>query len=180
MNERTFHGGVERLRVPKRLALLEVERVVDLVLDGVDAKNVLDVGTGSGIFAEAFARHGLAVAGIDANPEMVAAAQQHVPVGDMHQASAEALPFSEASFDIAFFGLVLHEADDALKALREARRVAHKRVAVLEWPYRAEEFGPPLAHRFKHEQVTALAQEAGLPRSEVLPLTQLILYRFDL
>ncbi|HTZ51502.1 MAG TPA: hypothetical protein VMF68_07580, partial [Spirochaetia bacterium] len=50
-----FHGGVERLRAPERLALMEVPRVVALSLDGGGFASVLDVGTGAGVFAEAFA-----------------------------------------------------------------------------------------------------------------------------
>ncbi len=155
MNERTFHGDIERLRDPKRLALLEADCVVALTLDGIEAKNVLDVGVGSGIFAHAFAARGLAVAGIDTNPEMIPIARKYVPGGDLRQASAEALPYPEHSFDLVFLGFVLHETDDAVKTLSEARRVARKRVAILEWPYLEEEGGPPLAHRLKSEQVTA-------------------------
>ena len=66
MHEKRFDGGIERLRAPERVARLEVERVVDLCLEGVEIKNVLDVGTGSGLFAGAFFERGLEVAGIDA------------------------------------------------------------------------------------------------------------------
>ena len=54
MHERRFTGDVERLRAPERIARLEVDRVVNLCLEGTRVDNVLDVGTGSGIFAEAF------------------------------------------------------------------------------------------------------------------------------
>ena len=179
MNERTFHGGIERLRDPGRVALLEVERVVDLSLEGIEAKNALDVGTGSGIFAEAFAAHGLSVAGIDTNPEMVTVAGEHVPSGDFREAPAEAIPYPDGSFDLVFLGHILHEADDTVKALREARRVAQERVVVLEWPYYDEEKGPPLAHRLMPEQVTALAQEAGFDKIETVPLTHMVLFRLS-
>ncbi len=179
MNERIFHGGVARLRDPQRVALLEVERAVELSLDGVQAAKVLDVGTGSGIFAEAFAGRGLSVAGIDSNPEMVEAARQYVPSGDFRQATAEAIPHPNSAFDLVFFGLVLHETNDAVQALREARRVARRRVAILEWPFRDEPVGPPLAHRFKPEQVLELAAKAGFKRSEMLTLAHLVLFRFE-
>jgi ubiquinone/menaquinone biosynthesis C-methylase UbiE len=180
MNERTFHGEIERLRDPKRVALLEVERVVALTLEGIEAKNVLDVGIGSGIFAQAFQAHGLAVAGVDTNPEMVIAASEYVPGGEVRLAAAESIPYSDRSFDLVFLGHVLHEADDPVKALSEARRVAQKRVAVLEWPYREEAVGPPLAHRLKPAHVMALAQESGFAGCETMLLEHMVLFRLAL
>ena len=83
MHEPHIHGHrfdqVERLRAPERLERLEVARVVDLVLDSVHLQTGMDVGTGSGIFAEEFARRGLAVTGIDANAAMLHSARQYVP-----------------------------------------------------------------------------------------------------
>ncbi len=176
MNDRVFSGNADRLRAPQRMELLEVDRVTDLCLAGLDARNALDIGTGSGIFAESFAGRGLGVAGIDRNPEMVASAHQHVPNGDFREAVAEAIPFPDGSFDLVFLGHVLHETDDAVTALKQARRVAIKRVAVLEWPYVEEEKGPPLAHRLKPETVIELASQAGFKQLERIPLTHMDLY----
>ncbi len=164
------------MRAPERVALLEVDRVTDLCLAGLDAHNSLDVGTGSGIFAESFSKRGLAVAGIDRNPEMVTAARQYVPNGDFREGVAEGIPFPDTSFDLVFMGLVLHETDDALGALKEAHRVASKRVAVLEWPYIEGEKGPPLAHRLKPETITEMAQQAQFEQVERVPLQNLVLY----
>lgn len=97
MHEKRFDGSIERLRSPERVARLEVERVVSLCLESEELKSVLDVGVGSGLFAEAFAKHGLQVAGVDVNPEMVVAARQFVPQGDFREATAEALPFKMVS-----------------------------------------------------------------------------------
>ena len=97
-------------------------------------RNVLDVGTGTGLFAESFSERGLEVSGLDANPEMLVAAHQFVPKGIFREGTAEALPYPDSSFDLVFLGLVLHESDEPLKTLKEARRVARKRVCILEWP----------------------------------------------
>jgi len=104
MHERRFNGEVERLRAPQRLALLEVDRVVDLCLKSIKAKNVLDVGTGSGIFAEAFSKRGMNVTGIDPNPEMLKAAKEFAPVGTFLQGTVEEIPLDDKSFDIIFLG----------------------------------------------------------------------------
>lgn len=167
---------VERLRQPERLEWLEVERVVNLCLAGLAPPQVLDIGTGSGVFAEAFAGRGLDVAGIDENLLMLEVARQHVPQADFRQASAEKLPFADKTFDLAFLGMVLHEVDDPALTLMEARRVSRGLVAALEWVYRVEEIGPPLAHRLKAETVYKLAENAGFARVETFELKQLVLY----
>lgn len=179
MHERRFQGEVERLRSPRRLALLETERVVDTCLEGIQARSVLDIGTGSGIFAEAFAARGLDVTGIDVNPQMVEVAQSFVPAGHFQVAAAEALPYPENAFDVVFLGHLLHEADDALKTLSEARRVAHLRVVVLEWPYRQEGVGPPFSHRIGPDEMAALTRQAGFLQCEEIMLTHMVLYRLQ-
>ena len=80
MHERRYTAEVDRLRSPQRIELMEVERVADLAIEGIEITNVLDVGTGSGIFAEAFAKRGCSVTGIDPNPAMLQAAQEFVKV----------------------------------------------------------------------------------------------------
>jgi SAM-dependent methyltransferase len=182
MHKPDVHGHrfnkIARLRTPERLERLEVGRVVDLVLDGVHAQTGLDVGTGSGIFDEEFARRGLGVTGIDANAEMLHSARQYVPEGNFLQAIAEDLPFADNAFDVVFLGLVLHETDDLLKTVKEAYRVARVCVAVLEWPYQAEEFGPGLEERLRREDMELLGKQAGMGPIEVLPLQRLALYRW--
>ena len=176
-HERRYQAEIERLRSPERLARLEVGRVVAACLDGANVRSVLDVGTGSGVFAEAFAAHGLEVTGVDVNPAMIAVAQRFVPAGHFQVAPAEALPFPDNSFDLVLLGLVFHEVDDAAQTLAEVKRVGRTRLAILEWAYREEDFGPPLAHRLQPAAIAALAAAAGFQTLETLPLTQLVLYR---
>ncbi len=180
MHEKRFPGSPEMLRSAQRVQLLEVERVLDLCLEVFPARSVLDVGTGTGLFAEAFAARGLEVAGIDANPVMVEAARRFVPQGRFRHAPAEVIPHRDGAFDLVFMGLVLHETDDREQALGEARRVARLGIAALEWPYRVEDYGPPLAHRLKNEDVVAMAREAGFGRVEAISLDRLVLYRLHL
>ena len=56
---------------------------------------------------------------MDVNPEMIIAARQFVPNGDFRKSTAEALPYPDASFDLVFFGLVLHESDEPLKSCKK-------------------------------------------------------------
>ncbi len=180
MHERRYSREIERLRDPERVARLEVPRVVQLALGGLAyPQTVLDVGTGSGLFAEQFATRGMRVDGLDANPEMLAAARGFVPAGTFHEGAAEKLPFPDGSFDLVFMGLLLHETDDALEALREARRVALRRLAVLEWPDEDQPFGPPRAHRLSFEKLEVLARQAGFKVIRPVRLEQLVLYLLE-
>jgi len=178
MHERRFKGEVERLRAPERVGLLEVDRVVDLCLESIQATKVLDVGTGSGIFAEAFSNRVKSVTGIDPNPEMIKAVKVFVPSGTFLNGAVEDIPFEEDSFDIVFLSHVLHESDDIIKALSESRRVAKQRVCILEWPYKQEESGPPLEHRLKTESVLAAAKQVDFSQMETIQLQHMVLFRF--
>jgi ubiquinone/menaquinone biosynthesis C-methylase UbiE len=180
MHEKRFEGDISRLRNPERLARLEVERVVTLCLEEAKIMSVLDVGTGTGVFAEAFATRGLAVTGIDVNPEMLPAARAYVPVGDFREGAAERLPFANANFDLIFMGLLLHESDEQLQVLSEARRVARKRVAILEWAFREEDFGAPLLFRLDPGSLVELAKESGFSQLEEIPLSKLVFYRLTI
>jgi ubiquinone/menaquinone biosynthesis C-methylase UbiE len=179
-HERRFHGTADRLRAADRIARLDVPRVVELSLAGLTATSVLDVGTGTGVFAEAFAAAGLAVTGIDTNADLLAVAREFAPTAQFREAPAEQLPFPDASFDLVFLGHVLHEADDPLATLQEARRVMRQRVAILEWPYRDEPHGPPLAHRLSPATVADLAARAGFQSVEALQLEHMDFYRLTL
>ncbi len=165
MQSDQHHGhrfnDIERLRSPERLARLEVDRVADLALESNGIQTVLDIGTGTGVFAEAFSQRSKQVTGVDINSEMLKVAGHYVSDGIFQPAPAENLPFSDESFDLAFMGLVPHETDDLLKALQEAYRVTRLRLAVLEWPYVKQDFGPGLEERLQPNQVIQMAGQAG-------------------
>jgi ubiquinone/menaquinone biosynthesis C-methylase UbiE len=180
MHERRFNREIERLRDPERIARLEVDRVVNLALENLSGvQSVLDVGTGSGVFAEQFAAKGLQVTGLDVNPDMLPVAQQYVPSGSFQEGIAEKIPFPDASFDLVFMGLLLHETDDILAALKEAHRVALKRLAILEWPYEEQSFGPPLEHRLPYEKISSFARQARFKVMKQIHLENLSLYIAD-
>ena len=176
MHEKRFEGDIDRLRFPERLARLEVERVVGLCLEPGPVENMLDVGTGTGVFAEAFAQRGLPVSGVDVNPEMLSASRRFVPAGDFRLGTAEALPFPDGSFDLVFLGFVLHESDDPLTSLQESLRVARKRVCIQEWPYRAQPFGPPITDRLNPVGLADLFKKAGFQKWTTTDLVHTAFY----
>ena len=65
---------------------------------------VLDVACGTGVVAVTAARQGATVTGLDLTPELLARALENAAIGgltiDWHEGDAEALPFSDASFDV--------------------------------------------------------------------------------
>lgn len=176
-NDRVYSHGPDKLRSPERRDRLEVERVVQLCLQDVYIKTLLDIGTGSALFAEAFHTAGVAVGGVDINQEMIDAAKRHLPEGEFIVAPAEALPFGDMSFDSTFFGVVFHEVSDYAKALREAHRVARCCTFILEWQHKEEEFGPPLEHRLTQESIRDLSLSTGYRSVTATPLGTLVLYK---
>jgi ubiquinone/menaquinone biosynthesis C-methylase UbiE len=179
MHEKRFEGDITRLRLPERMERLEIEKVVDLCLMNGHFQTVLDAGTGTALFAESFYKHGLTVSGMDINPEMLVAARQFVPDGDFREGTIEALPYPDGTFDLVFLGLVLHESDDTLISLQEAARVTKQRVSILEWPYRSQPFGPPLADRLNPEKLAIFFQQAGFRVWAITELSNTILYALE-
>ena len=98
---------------------------------------VLDVATGTGAVARELLRQkGCAVVGVDQSPEMLAVARQHLPATvKLVEASAEHLPFEEASFDALTVTYLLRYVDDPGATLAELARVVRSggTVASLEF-----------------------------------------------
>jgi demethylmenaquinone methyltransferase/2-methoxy-6-polyprenyl-1,4-benzoquinol methylase len=86
---------------------------------------VLDVATGTGAVArELFRQKGCAVVGVDQSPEMLAVAREHLPATvKLVEASAEHLPFEDASFDALTVTYLLRYVDDPGATLAELGRV---------------------------------------------------------
>jgi ubiquinone/menaquinone biosynthesis C-methylase UbiE len=172
-----YDEKITKLRRTARIAQLEVERVVGLCLGTSRITDLLDVGTGSGLFAEAFALRGVKVFGLDPDPDMIRAARCLVPAVSFHVAAAEALPFAERAVDACFMGMVLHETADPDRSLLEARRVARNLVAVLEWPPAMPTDPPPPARRFGYEEIDRMGRRTGFRDISLFPLTDMVLYR---
>ena len=177
MNERVYNQSPDKLRSPDRTNRLQVDVVVQRCLHDVQVKTLLDIGTGSALFAEAFKKAGVSVSGVDINSDMIDEAKRHVPGSEFLVAPAEALPFADGSFDSTFFGVVLHEVSESVKALSEAHRVARCCTFILEWQYKHEEFGPPLEHRLTEKHIRALSLSAGYRSFTATPLGTLVLYK---
>lgn len=120
--------------------------VVDVVAPSSDAR-VLDLATGTGAQAAAFAERCRNVVGVDLNPSMlrVARKKRHAPNLQFVQADASSLTFADASFDVTCISFGLHEMPPVIRTrvLAEARRVTREqgRVAIVDYSLPANAWG---------------------------------------
>jgi SAM-dependent methyltransferase len=123
-------------------------RLAPLLADLADVhagSRIIDVGCGPGALTrELVSRVGSdAVTGVDPSETFVEAARERNPGVDVRLASAESLPFEDASFDAALAQLVVHFMRDPVAGIREMGRVTRGGgvVAACVWDY-GERRGP--------------------------------------
>jgi ubiquinone/menaquinone biosynthesis C-methylase UbiE len=102
--------------------------VVEMPLDGLAGKRVLEIGPGAGGHSALFARHGAEVSAVDitrARARATAAKFRLLGADDCvaMQGDAESLPFDDGIFDIVYSNGVLHHTDSTEKAMEEVFRV---------------------------------------------------------
>jgi SAM-dependent methyltransferase len=116
-----YMGRYSRLLAPRFVAFA-----------GIRAGPVLEVGCGPGsLTAELAARLGpSSVSAVDPSEPFVAACRARVPGADVRLASAEALPFADATFEGALSQLVLSFVRDPDRAASELSRVVRRGGAV--------------------------------------------------
>jgi ubiquinone/menaquinone biosynthesis C-methylase UbiE len=105
---------------------LEMAAVLDL-LAPLEGKRVLDAGCGDGAYALAAAERGALVTGVDLSDDMLAAARARSAARgiavDWRQADAMALPFADASFDLAIAITLLCLVPEPRGVVRELSRL---------------------------------------------------------
>ena len=88
-----------------------------------DGGHVLDVATGTGLVAAELVPRGFRVTGVDQSPEMLASARRRFGERlELVEASAEALPFDDASFDHLTVTYLLRYVEDPAATLVELAR----------------------------------------------------------
>jgi len=108
-----------------------IEPLVLSVLDPLPGERLLEIGSGDGNHLLMFSRLGLDVTGVDASVDMVEAAKSRLgPRSVIKVGMAEDLPFDDNEFDLAIFIHTLEFLDNPLLALREAGRVARRKVFI--------------------------------------------------
>jgi len=92
---------------------------------------VLDIGCGTGNQLLSLAKLGFDLSGVDASKDMIDIARSRLGNRcELKTGRAEDLPFSDNEFDIALLINTLEFLDDPLTALKEAGRVARRKVLI--------------------------------------------------
>jgi ubiquinone/menaquinone biosynthesis C-methylase UbiE len=136
---------------------------------------VLDVATGPGYVAAAFAEAGCEVVGLDLTPAPLELAERmreergltklRFQLGD-----AEHLPFAEQTFDIVVSRYALHHCEDPQRILAEMARVCRLQGAVVIQDLVVSEFAVRGAYQNRFEQLRDTSHTRALPLSELLAL----------
>ena len=103
--------------------------VVEIDLDTLASKKVLEIGSGAGGHSALFAKHGAHMTSIDLTRVRARATQDKFHLlgvqGKCHalQADAESLPFPDNHFDIVYSNGVIHHTPDTETCIEEIYRV---------------------------------------------------------
>jgi len=108
-----------------------LEQLVLDLLEPRSGERILDIGCGHGNHLLIFAKMGLNLCGIDASSHMIEKAGKRLGhICAFKKGIAEDLPFEDNEFDLAVLINTLEFLDEPLQALREAGRVANRKVLV--------------------------------------------------
>jgi SAM-dependent methyltransferase len=116
-------------------------------LAGVTAgQRVIDVGCGPGALTTELVRRvgAAAVSAVDPSESFVDAARERHEGVDVRKATAEELPYDDATFDVALAQLVVHFMADPVAGLREMRRVTRSDGVVVACVWDFDGGGGPL------------------------------------
>ena len=187
LNERVFR----KLAPFYDLIATPITKVRKQVVDFAGVKagaKVLDVGTGTGKQAVAFARQGYDVTGIDISDDMlrIARKKNEYPNLNFMPADATVLPFESGNFDVAMISFALHDMPVTIreKALKEMVRVTKRAgtIVVVDYSLPQNKIGRFLIYNvirlyegktyrdFIKSDVKALLSESGIEVKEELPV----------
>jgi ubiquinone/menaquinone biosynthesis C-methylase UbiE len=132
---------------------------------------LVDIGCGGGFFALPAARMvgpTGRVYGIDTNASSInelkeAAVRESLHNLELTEGRAEDTILCSRCADIVFLGIDLHDFDNPLKVLRNARLMLKRQgwLVDLDWKAEPTPIGPPVAIRFSQEKAAGLIREAG-------------------
>ena len=129
----------------------EIEDFVPGFFENV--KTILDVGCGTGISSDFFAKEGYLVTGIDPSKKLLE--QNRYNISKFLESGAEAIPFPDNSFDLVISYTAIQNFNDVGKGLEEIKRVG-KGKFILTFLKNVK--NAPLIH----QAITGLFDNAGM------------------
>jgi len=131
----------------------------------------MDIGCGEGFFtllaAQVVSETGIVYA-VDTDAEAIErlktkAAEKRLANIRVKIGAAEETVFCAACADVVFYSMVLHDFNDPVKVLQNAKKMLKPSgiLANLDWKKEQMPFGPPEPIRFSEEKASSLLKEAG-------------------
>jgi SAM-dependent methyltransferase len=172
--ERAYEGLIAAMKLGE--PRLDFKIAADAVAaTGLTNPTLLEVGCGSGYYADVFATlvgAGVRYTGVDYSSAMIARARARAPSGAFEVADATRLPYPDEAFDIVFNGVSLMHILDYPAAIAEAARVAagycvfhtvpvfheHRTTFLRKYAYGA----PVVEVIFGKQELMQLCRDAGL------------------
>ena len=138
-------------------------------------ERVLDIATGPGYIAEAFARVAREAIGVDLTAAMLAIAEERTRERGMKNVSfrmgdVQNLPFEREEFDVVVARLALHHMTNPAKVLQEMARVCRVRGTVLVEDIYGSEHTERAAYQDRWEKLRDPSHVRTLPISHLLQL----------
>ena len=153
-----------RLESPERRERMPPEALAE-ALGLAGAELVVDIGCGTGYFAEALASRCAQYFGVDHSSDMLGIFRdkglaERFEGLRIEQSQADKLPLATASVDLALHVALLHELSDIPTFHREMRRVLgpEGRLVTVDWEAKETPDGPPLEHRLPRERAIELLE----------------------
>jgi len=138
-------------------------------------ERVLDIATGPGYIAEAFAKKSREVLGMDLTEAMLAIARARTAEHGVKNISfstgdAQNLPFDTGQFDVVVCRLALHHVQQPAKVISGMARVCKRDGIVLVEDIYASEHPPRAAYQDRWEKLRDPSHVRALPLRELLHL----------
>jgi ubiquinone/menaquinone biosynthesis C-methylase UbiE len=138
-------------------------------------ERVLDVATGPGYIAEAFASTAREVIGMDLTEAMLDIARKRTEERGIKNISfrsgdAQSIPFDKEQFDVVVCRLALHHVQEPSKVVREMSRVCRREGTVVVEDIYASEHPERAAYQDRWEILRDASHVRTLPLSELLQL----------
>lgn len=139
---------------------------------------MIDIGCGTGYFtipaSEIIGPEGKVI-GVDISEQMLDEVRKKIENQssniELVLSDNVQLPIKDSLGTFALLSNVLHEAEDMMVMLSEAKRILKPggRIAIIEWEKREMPMGPPIEHRLHQNEILNMVMEAGFTMAKTSP-----------